>query len=86
MRMRIVFRNSAPMIAFALTTLATVLPVRHFVNIWTDSGAHPASCPIGSGGAVLSRLMRPGCGLVHSPPSNAEVKNDGTVPPLPYTS
>jgi hypothetical protein len=31
----------------------------------------------------VSRLKRPGREADHSPPSNAEVKNSGTIPPLP---
>jgi hypothetical protein len=31
-------------------------------------------------------LKRPGCEADHSPPSRAEVKNAGTITPLPFTS
>jgi hypothetical protein len=39
--------------------------------VQTDSGAHPASCPMGTGGKA-----RPGRDADHSPPSSAEVVNE----------
>jgi hypothetical protein len=36
-------------------------------------------------GALLPGLKRPGCGTDHSPPSSAEVKNSGAIPPLPHS-
>jgi hypothetical protein len=47
----------------------------------TGSGAHPASYPMGTGGAVPG-VKRPGREADHSPPSSAEVKNGETIPPL----
>jgi hypothetical protein len=38
------------------------------------SGAHPASCPIGTGGSFPGGKARPGRDADHSPPSSAEVK------------
>jgi hypothetical protein len=37
---------------------------------------HPASYPVGTGGPVLGRKVLPGYDADHSPPSNAEVKNE----------
>jgi hypothetical protein len=37
-------------------------------------------------GALSPRLKRPGREADHSPPSSAEVKNGGAIPPLPYMS
>jgi hypothetical protein len=36
--------------------------------------------------ALSLRLKRPGSESDHSPPSSAEIKNGGAIPPLPYTS
>jgi hypothetical protein len=48
------------------------------------SGAHPAPYPMGTG--VLSPGEKwPGRGADHLPPSSAEVKNGGTMPPLADT-
>jgi hypothetical protein len=43
-------------------------------RIWTqtDSGAHPASCKMGTGGPFPG----PGLPTDHSPPSSAEVKKE----------
>jgi hypothetical protein len=43
--------------------------------VQTGSGAHPASCPMGTGGPFPGSKARPGCDADHSPPSSAEVKN-----------
>jgi hypothetical protein len=37
-------------------------------------------------GAVSSGLKRQGREADHSPPSSAEVKNDGAIPPHPHMS
>jgi hypothetical protein len=42
-----------------------------FRSVQTDTGAHPASYPVGSGCSF------PGDKADHSPPSTAEVKNGG---------
>jgi hypothetical protein len=39
--------------------------------VQTGSGAHPASCTMGTGGKAL-----PGRDADHSPPSSAEVENE----------
>jgi hypothetical protein len=44
--------------------------------IQTGSGAHPASCPMGTGGSFPGGKARPGRDADHSPPSSAEVKNE----------
>jgi len=52
------------------------------VHYWkeTGSGAHPASYPMGTG-VFIPGIKRPGREDDHSPPSSAEVKNEGS-----YTS
>jgi hypothetical protein len=44
--------------------------------VQTGSGAHPASCTMGTGGHFLGGKARPGRDADHSPPSSAEVKNE----------
>jgi hypothetical protein len=46
--------------------------------VQTISGTHPASCPMGTGGGVLSPGVkaRPGHDADHSSPSSAEVVNE----------
>jgi hypothetical protein len=43
-------------------------------RVQTDSGAHPVSCPTGTGGSY-PEVKRPGHEADHAPPSSAEVKN-----------
>jgi hypothetical protein len=50
-------------------------------NVQTGSRVHPTSCTVGNGTLFL-RVKRPGCEADLSPPSSAEVKNGGTIPPL----
>jgi hypothetical protein len=42
--------------------------------VQTGSGAHPASCPMGTGGPFPGAKARPGRDADHSPPSSAEVE------------
>jgi hypothetical protein len=42
--------------------------------VQTGSGAHPASCTMGTGGHFLGSKERPGREADHSPPYSAEVK------------
>jgi hypothetical protein len=42
----------------------------------TNSEAHPASCPIGTGGPFPGGKAWHGRDADHSPPSSAEVKNE----------
>jgi hypothetical protein len=51
----------------------------------TGSGAHPASCLMGTG-AGSPGVKRQEHKADHSPPSGVEVKNDGAIPPLPHMS
>jgi hypothetical protein len=46
------------------------------VCVQTSSGAHPASCTMGTGGPFPGAKTRPGRDTDHSPPSSAEVKNE----------
>jgi hypothetical protein len=39
-----------------------------------------------TGGLLTQGVKRPGCEADHSPPSSAEVKNGGAIPPLPHMS
>jgi hypothetical protein len=57
------------------------MPLVHSVQ--TDSGAQPASYPMGIGGSFLG-VKRPGRKVNHSTPSSAKVKNGGARPPLPH--
>jgi hypothetical protein len=53
-------------------------------NILTGSGAQPFSSPVGNGGDFTG-IKRLGGETVHSPPSNAQVINDGVIALLPDT-
>jgi hypothetical protein len=44
--------------------------------VQTGSGAHPASCTIGTGGPFPGGKARPRRDADHSPPSSAEVENE----------
>jgi hypothetical protein len=44
--------------------------------VQTGSGAHPASCTMGTGGPFPGGKARPGRDADHSPPSSAEVMNE----------
>jgi hypothetical protein len=44
--------------------------------VQTGSGAHPASCTMGTGGPFPGCKARPGCDADHSPPASAEVMNE----------
>jgi hypothetical protein len=44
--------------------------------VQTASGAHPASCTVGTGGLFPGSKARPERETDHSPPSSAEVKNE----------
>ena len=45
---------------------------RFSVPVQTGRRAHPASCTVGTG--TFPGVKRPGCGVVHPPPSSAEVE------------
>jgi hypothetical protein len=44
--------------------------------VQTGSGAHPASCPMGTAVPVPGGKARPGRDADHSPPFNSEVGNE----------
>jgi hypothetical protein len=44
--------------------------------VQTGSGAHPASCPMGTGAPFSGGKARQGRDADHSPPSSAEVVNE----------
>jgi hypothetical protein len=44
--------------------------------VQTDSGAHPASCTMGTPGPFPGGKARPDRDADHSPPSSAEVENE----------
>jgi hypothetical protein len=44
--------------------------------VQTGSGAHPASCTMGTGGSFPGGKARPGRDADHSPPFSAEVKKE----------
>jgi hypothetical protein len=44
--------------------------------VQTGSGAHPASCTMGTGGPIPGGKGRPGRDADHSPSSSAEVENE----------
>jgi hypothetical protein len=44
--------------------------------VQTGSGAHPACCPMGTGGPFPGGKARPERDADHSPPSSAEVVNE----------
>jgi hypothetical protein len=46
------------------------------LRVQTGSEAHPASCPMGTGGPFLGGKARPGRDVDHSLPSSAEVVNE----------
>jgi hypothetical protein len=45
-------------------------------RVKTDSGAHPASCPMGTGGPFPEAKARPERDADHSPPSSANVESE----------
>jgi hypothetical protein len=53
--------------------------------VQTGSGVYPVSYPMGTGGSFPG-VKPPKSKPENSPPSNAEVKNGGAIPPLPHTS
>jgi hypothetical protein len=49
---------------------------KDFSCVQTGFGAHPASCPMGTGGPFPGGKARPGRDANHSPPSTAEDDNE----------
>jgi hypothetical protein len=54
-------------------------------SVQTGSGVHSTSYPTGSG-ARSPGVKRPGCEADYSRRSSADVKDDGTILPLPHPS
>jgi hypothetical protein len=73
-------RNSSVVIVTGYTAEAGDFSVLHSVQ--TGSGAHTASCPVGTGGS--SFVGKGGREADQSPVTNAEVKNGGAILPLPH--
>jgi hypothetical protein len=48
----------------------------HANTFFLASGAHPASCQMGTGGPFSGAKVRPGRDADNSPPSSAETKNE----------
>jgi hypothetical protein len=46
------------------------------LSVQTGSGAHPATCTVGTGGPFLGAETRPGCDADHSLLSSAKVENE----------
>jgi hypothetical protein len=57
--------------AFEVRSPAEAKDFSSSLCVQTGSGAHPASCKMGTGGKA-----RPGRDADHSPPSSAEVENE----------
>jgi hypothetical protein len=55
-------------------------------SVQTDYGAHSTSYAMGTGGGLSPGVKRISHEAHHSPPSSAEVKNRGAIPPLSHTS
>jgi hypothetical protein len=84
------FRGAIPTyITTGGTALVRFLPgARDFSalhKVLTGCGARTASYPMGTGTAILGGKAQ-GREADHSPPSSAEVKNCGAIPPLPHVS
>jgi hypothetical protein len=60
--------------AIAVRSLAGAKDFSSSLCVQTGSGAHPASCTMGTGGAFPGGKARPGRDADHSPPSSAEVE------------
>jgi hypothetical protein len=50
--------------------------------VQTGSGAHPASCTMGTGGPFTGGKARPGRDADHSPPSSSQLVNEYELYPL----
>jgi hypothetical protein len=61
-----------------------VLDISPLHNVQTDSGAHPASYPMGTGEDVTLEVKQQGSEAEHSLRSSAEVKHGEAVRPPPY--
>jgi hypothetical protein len=59
---------------------------KRFYNVQTGCGARAVSYPIVTGRYFRAGVKRTVREPDHSPPSSAEFKNGGAIPPLPHTS
>jgi hypothetical protein len=62
--------------AIGVRSLAGAKDFSSSLCVQTGSGAHPASCPMGTGGPFPGGKARPGRDAGHSPLSSAEVVNE----------
>jgi hypothetical protein len=59
--------------------------VKNFLHVvQTGSGVHPTSYPMGTG-VSFPGIKRPGREVDHLAPVSAEVRNGGSVHPVPHT-
>jgi hypothetical protein len=63
-------------VAIISVVLVVVVVIIMILLLQTDSGAHPASYPMGTADPFHGGKARPGRDADHSPPSSAEVKNE----------
>jgi hypothetical protein len=63
-------------LAIGVRSLAGAKDFSSSLCVQTSSGAHPASCKMGTGGPFPGGKARPGRDADHSPPSSAEVVNE----------
>jgi hypothetical protein len=61
--------------AIGVRSTAEAKDVCFILCVQTGSGAHPASCTMGTGVLSPEVKARPGRDADHSPPSSAEVEN-----------
>jgi hypothetical protein len=61
--------------AIEVQSLAEAKDFPSSLCVQTGSGAHPASCTVGTGGPIPGAKARPGRDADHSLPSSANVKN-----------
>jgi hypothetical protein len=62
--------------AIAVRSPAGAKDFSSILCVQTGSGAHPASCTMGTGGPFPGDEARPGRDADHSHPYNAEVENE----------
>jgi hypothetical protein len=71
------------MIGVRFSSEARNLSLLHIIQ--SVSGSRPAFHQMETGGSFPG-VKKQGREVDHSPPSNAEVKNGGAIPPLPHMS
>jgi hypothetical protein len=62
--------------AIGVRSPAGVKDFSSILCVQSGSGAHPASCPVGTGGPFHGGKAQPGRDADHRPPSRAEVVNE----------